>query len=356
MSGLGESVCRGEFCGFVADAGDGFVSRDPSTDLELKCWNDSEAALGDQFGKRCFRLKCWLSFCLAIWMNADFFRIVFLCGLLTLVAQARSFAAVSLHGEAPAEASLYFSGAWGQSAGYMTREELAAIDGYTTIRTAVFPGAEEADLGVLPLKSLIEVLGLGAECDGFVLECTDSWESFMPLQYIEANDPVLLLYYNGKSPEEAEWPMFGGDIEALAPYYVFIVGDKSGYVDAPKHGMVSATQMNGIKAVNTAERYAPFYDAPMNQLSTLAQGGRELFMQRCNVCHQGPGGVGGNVSQRPLMVLQGHAVYNEDYLRKMIVNPKNFYPNTIMPNHADFDDLKLAKIAAYLKETAELMK
>ena len=261
-----------------------------------------------------------------------------------------------MHTEEPEEASIYFSGDWGQSGGYMTRGELAGIPGYRTIRTQVFPGAEEADLGVLPLKSLIEVLGLGTGCDGFVLECTDDWESFITLDYIEANDPVLLLYMNGKGPDESEWPMFGGDIEALAPYYVFVVGDKSGYVDAPKYGMISATQMNGIRATNTAERYAPFYSEPMRKLSPLAQAGRDLFLQRCNVCHQGPGNVGGNVSQRPFMVLQSHASYNEDYLRKMIVNPKQFYPETIMPNHADFDDLKLSKLVAYLKETAVLMK
>ena len=289
-------------------------------------------------------------------MNTYLFHVACLCGLSCLTAQAEPVAALPLHAEEPAEAAMYFSGDWEQSAGYMTREELAAIEGYTTIRTEVFPGAEEADLGVLPLKSLIKVLGLGPNADGLLLETTDAWESFMTLDYLEANDPVLLLYIDGKGPEESEWPMFGGDIEDLAPYYVFVVGDKSGYVDAPKYGMVSTTQMNGIRAANTAERYAPFYDAPMDQLSSFAKAGRDLFMQRCNVCHQGPGAVGGNVSQRPFAVLQGHASYNEDYLRKMIVNPKQFYPGTIMPNHEDFNDLKLSQIATYLKETASLMK
>jgi mono/diheme cytochrome c family protein len=258
--------------------------------------------------------------------------------------------------EAVDGATLLLSGGWKSEDTYLTREELAAIEGYKTIRTQVFPGAKEADLGVLPLKRLIDVFGLEAAADGLVLTCTDSWESFMTVDYINEHDPVLLLYYNGLSPEESEWPMFGGDIEALAPYYVFIVSDKSGYVDAPKYGMISATQMKGIKAVNTAERYAPFYDAPMDQLSLQAKEGRELFLQRCSVCHQGPGGVGGNVSERPLAVLQAHATYNEAYMRKMIVNPKQFYPDTIMPNHEDFDDAKLSRITAYLKETMALMK
>ncbi|WPJ94305.1 hypothetical protein SH580_12750 [Coraliomargarita algicola] len=302
------------------------------------------------------RIISGLDFAKVARMNSYLFHVLCLLGILSLAKQPGLYGAIALHPEAPAEASIYFSGDWGQSPGYMTRAELAALDDYTTIRTEVFPGAAEADLGVLPLKSLIQVLGLGDECDGFVLECTDAWESYVTLEYIEEHDPVMLLYYNGKSPEEAEWPMFGGDIEALAPYYVFVVGDRSGYVDAPKYGMISATQMNGIRATNTAERYAPFYKSPMDQLSPMAQAGRDLFLQRCNVCHEGPGGVGGNVSQRPLIVLQGHAVYNEDYLRKMITNPKQFYPETIMPNHEDFDDLKFAKIVTYLKETSALMK
>ncbi|HBR92716.1 MAG TPA: hypothetical protein DEA90_00950 [Opitutae bacterium] len=289
-------------------------------------------------------------------MNSYLLHTIGLCGLLSLCTQSSLLAEVAMHAEEPAEASIYFSGDWGQEGGYMTREELSEIDGFTTIREEVFPGADMADLGVLPLKSLVKALGLGSDADGFLLETTDAWESFMTLEYLEGNDPVMLLYINGKGPDESEWPMFGGDIEALAPYYVFVVGDKSGYPGSPKYGMVSATQMTGIRAMNTAKRYAPFYDAPMDQLSPLAQAGRDLFLQRCNVCHQGPGNVGGNVSQRPLIVLQGHANYNEAYLRKMITNPKQFYPDTIMPNHEDFDDAKFAKIVAYLKETSALGK
>ena len=192
------------------------------------------------------------------------------------------------------------------------------------------------------------------EHDGVVLECTDRWESFMEMSYILEHDPQLLLLYNGKDPSEGNWPMFGGNIEPLAPFYVFIENDMSGYVDAPKYGMISATQMSGIRLVNTRKRYAPYFDSPMDTLSETAQSGRALFLQRCSTCHQGPGGVGGNVSERPFVILQTHAVHNPDHFTRVVNDPKEIFPGTIMPRHKDLTDKQYEQLLAFLRESKEL--
>ncbi|MEM7674347.1 MAG: cytochrome c [Verrucomicrobiota bacterium] len=231
----------------------------------------------------------------------------------------------------PTEDSLYFSGAWTVEGGYLSRSDLAALESFHTLETQIVPGAGVASLGVVPLRALVEWLGFADGGDGVVLECTDRWESFMEWSYILEHDPQLLIYYNGEDPSSGNWPMFGGDIEPLAPFYVFIEGDMSGYVDAPKYGMISATQMSGIRAVNTFERYEPYFEPPMDTLSPLAQEGRALFLQRCSTCHRGPGSVGGNVSERPFIILQTHAMHNPEYLKSVVKDPKVVFPGTIMP-------------------------
>ena len=251
----------------------------------------------------------------------------------------------------PAEEALLFSGGWQAGEGFLTREDLIALPFFKTMTSEIVPRAGEAELGVVPLKELIAYLGMDANRDGVVLECTDRWESFMEMSFILEYDPQLLLLYNGEDPSGGNWPMFGGNIEPLAPFYVFIEGDMSGYVDAPRYGMISATQMSGIRAVNTTERYGPYFDASMDDLSELGQAGRDLFLQRCSTCHQGPGGVGGNVSERPFVILQTHALYNAGYFRQVVADPKKVFPGTIMPRHEDLEAIHYEQLLAFIKES-----
>lgn len=237
----------------------------------------------------------------------------------------------------------------------ITRQELAAIPGFKTIKETLIPRAEPAELGVLPLRSFIAHFPLADDADGLLLETLNGWESFLPVDYIEEKDSLLLLYFNGQGPESGAWPYFGGDIEPLAPYYVFDPGEPiPRFPDSPKYGMIAATQISGIRAVNTADRYAPFFESPMDQLSELAVHGRTLFMQRCNGCHKGPGNVGGNVANRPFAVLHAHAKLNADYFKRVVVDPKQFYPNTAMPKHSDFNDASLEALVAFFREAGQL--
>ena len=116
---------------------------------------------------------------------------------------------------------------------------------------------------------------------------------------------------------------------------------------APKYGMIAATQIKGIRAVNTEERYAATF---ATEHSLIGQKGRDLFLQRCNGCHLGPGSVGGNVALRPFQVLQAHANYNQDYFNSMVIDPDQFFPGTAMPGNPDFEPADLEALITFLQE------
>ncbi|MGJ3241907.1 MAG: c-type cytochrome [Opitutales bacterium] len=282
-----------------------------------------------------------------------------LFSVLTLTGLLTGASALSAAGPVDPEianqgTSLTFSGGWEAAPEgnfTLTREELAAIPGVKTVRETMIGQSEPADVTVLPLQDFLKAYPpLNPEA-GLVLECLDKWESFLPPEFIEEHNPYLLLYYNGDPPGMGTWPMFGGDIEAMAPFYVYVSKfETPGFVYDTKYGMVSATQMSGIRLETEEERYAPFYAGKNGELSEIAQTGRALFLRRCNTCHQGPGGVGGNVSARPFQILQAHAKFNPGYFRSTVANPKAVFPETIMPKHEDFGPAEFEALIAFLSQ------
>ncbi len=247
---------------------------------------------------------------------------------------------------------LAFSGAWtGVPTGekrYVSRAALAALPGAKTLTDRTWPTTKPVEMTVVPLAEVIAAIGWTDQADGVVLRGEDRWESWMPAHFLQERDPYLLLYYKGKAPAEGGWPDFGG-IEPMAPYYAFVSPTRfPDFKDQTPFGMISATQIAEIVAATEKDRYAPFYAGALAELEGDAAAGRTLFLARCNVCHQGPGETGGNVSQRPFMLLQVHATLNADYFKAMVRDPKKFYPGTIMPRHPDLTAANLNELIAFL--------
>jgi len=238
--------------------------------------------------------------------------------------------------------------------GYVRRADLAKMPTAKTVTDRIWPSADAVEMTVVPVANVLEALGVPTGQDGMVLKCADRWESWLPFHLVEDYDPYLLIYYEGRSPTDTGgWPTFLG-IEDLAPYYVFVSPERfPEFVDNGPFGMISATQIVELDLAREAERYAPFFAGKLAGLSGPAAAGRELFLARCNTCHQGPGGVGGNVSQRPFIILQTHAVHNADHFRNVVADPKQFYPETIMPRHPDFEDEHYAALIAFITATVE---
>ena len=238
--------------------------------------------------------------------------------------------------------------------GYVRRGDLAKMPTAKTVLDRIWPTADAVEMTVVPMADVLKTLGAPEGMDGVVLKCADRWESWLPFHLIKDHDPYLLIYYEGRSPTDKEgWPSFLG-IEDLAPSYAFVSPKRfPDFVDETPFGMISATQITELGLANEAERYAPFFAGKLANLEGPAAIGRDLFLARCNTCHQGPEEVGGNVSQRPFMILQAHAVHNSAHFRNMVADPKQFYPQTIMPRHPDFEDEHYAALIAFITATAE---
>jgi|GEM_PF-140877 len=216
------------------------------------------------------------------------------------------------------------------------------------------PSLPEVDLTVLPLTALLAQLPLAGGADGLLLVCSDRWQSVLRLSFVKAYDPYLLLYYEGKTPEQG-WPRFSR-VEAFAPYYINVsYRAHPDFKGVTPEGMISATQVVEIRAIEVARHYAPFYEGSLAKLTAEAVEGRKLFIQECNNCHQGPGGVGGNTSQRPLLLLQTHATLNAEYFRKLVRRPKDFFPDTVMPPHEHYGEETFRPLISFLKESQALM-
>lgn len=235
---------------------------------------------------------------------------------------------------------------------FLSRAAMLADPGIVKMSEKPAIPIKAGDLVVLPLDVILAQLPLSAEADGIVLVCSDRWETFLPLDFVKKERPYLLLTFDGRTPEEG-WPMFG-NIEPLAPYFSNTTPTLGAtFKGLTPYGMHDATQIVEIRAVNTLQRYAPFYAGPLEKLSPQADDGRTLFLRQCNNCHQGPGQIGGNVSQRPFTLLQIHATLNADYFRRFVRDPKKFIPNTMMPRHEDFTDDMLAQLIAFLSEAKD---
>lgn len=239
--------------------------------------------------------------------------------------------------------------------GYVRRDDLAKLPTAKTVIDRIWPTADPVEMTVVPMADVIAALGAPKKVDGVVLKCVDRWESWLPFHMVEDYDPYLLIYYEGRSPTDEEgWPTFLG-IEDLAPYYAFVSPKRfPEFVDETPFGMISATQIGELDLAQEAERYAPFFTGNLTEIEGPALAGRDLFLSRCNTCHQGPQEVGGNVSQRPFVILQTHAVHNPDHFRNVVADPKQFYPETIMPRHPDFKDEDFAALIAFISATAEM--
>ncbi|MEM1436769.1 MAG: cytochrome c [Pseudomonadota bacterium] len=230
----------------------------------------------------------------------------------------------------------------------LTRTELAALPGYVEISARLVPHEPDVTLGVLPLSALLTAFPLAPHADGLVLETLNRWESFLTVEHLREHDSQLLLYYAGEAPSSGSWPAWGGDVEPLAPFYVFDADQPiPSFPGSPAFGMIAATQITRIRATSVEHRYGAILKL---ELSEVARAGRRLFLQRCNTCHRGLGGAGGNSSARPFAVLTALATYNPDYFRRLVADPKQVYPETSMPAHPDFADEEFAALIAFLSE------
>jgi len=233
--------------------------------------------------------------------------------------------------------------------GYLPRETLLGLPGLARLHEAPAPAIPAGDLQVLPLDRLVDALPVTGNADALMLLSSDRWVSVVPIAFLRQVHPYLLLTYNGRTWAQG-WPKYG-PFEPLGPYYCGESAALGPVVPVRmEYGEFDASQVVEIRAVNLAEHYAPFYGPRLAALSPAAAAGRRIFIAECNNCHQGPEGVGGNTSQRPLALLEIHAALHPDFFRAFVRNPRIVYPNTVMPTHEYFTDTMMNQLIAFLSE------
>ena len=277
--------------------------------------------------------------------------LVVFIALVSAVGARAAFA----YADGPAPDELTLSGSFaGLAPGekrVLTRAELRTIPGIIHRHEKPAPPLPASDLELLPIPAFLAAHPLAEGADMIIMRANDRWRSYWTNDFIASHKPWILLAVDGKTPAEG-WPVIDAYEEALAPYHA--AASKSdapegwdGYT--PHHGMADATQVVEVIAVNSTEHFAPFHSGPLEKPSKLISEGRDLFMRNCITCHQGPGGVGGNLSRRPVMILQMHARHNVPYLRQFVANPKSVMPETIMPAHPHFEDRDYFALIAFLR-------
>jgi len=242
-----------------------------------------------------------------------------------------------------------FAGVPAGGAAYVSRATLLGVPGVAQLHEPPADSIAPGDLTVLPLNRFLQALPVAGDADAIILVGADRWESVIPVAFINRVHPYLLLKYDGRIPAEG-WPRFGPN-EALAPYYCGESAKLGPVVPTRmEYGEFDATQVVEIRAINLAAHYAPFYSAALAKLSPAAVAGRKLFIAECNNCHQGPAMTGGNTSQRPLSLLEVHAALNTAYFRSFVRNPRQIYPQTVMPTHEYFTEEMMNQLIAFLSE------
>ncbi len=276
-------------------------------------------------------------------------RAVLAAGLCAAPARAATGYA---DGPAPDELTLSgrFAGFSPDEKRVVPRAALRALPGILHRREKPVAPLPEADLELLPIASLLAAYPLAEDADMLVLRANDRWRSYWTRDFMASHRPWLLLAIDGRTPAEG-WPRIAAHEEALAPYHAGV-----SKADAPEgwdgftpaHGMADSTQVVEILAVNEKAHFAPYFSGPLENPPEPVAEGRALFMRNCMTCHEGPGGIGGNLSRRPFMILQIHAAHNAPYLRQFVSNPTSVMPATIMPPHSWFEDRHFDALIAFL--------
>jgi cytochrome c2 len=207
------------------------------------------------------------------------------------------------------------------------------------------PGEQE--ITVVFLADLWPKLGCSATADTLLATCTDGYASIYTAAFIQEYRPFLVLEINGRGPET--WPPAGLTFNP-GPYVVSVSATLAPAIE--KFLDANHKRPWGVSAIEVttfSERFAPLVAGPRAALTADAQVGREIWLNSCLSCHAGPeGSFGGTKSQRPFEVLRAHAIYNTDYFRRYVRDPKSLMPGARMEPHPHYTDRQLDALIAFL--------
>jgi cytochrome c2 len=200
---------------------------------------------------------------------------------------------------------------------------------------------------VLFLSDLMKALPEEADADCLLARCADGYASVFTSAFISRYRPFLVLEIDGRGPKE--WPPKGLDFNP-GPYAVTVspalAPDFAAYRDGEHKRPWGVTT---LEVASYAARFKAIYAGRWASLSPSARDGREIWINSCASCHQGPDGVfGGTKAGRAFQVVQAYAGYDRAFFDNYVRNPKALVPCAQMEPHPHYSDEELNGLAAFL--------
>lgn len=202
-------------------------------------------------------------------------------------------------------------------------------------------------LTVIFLEDLWKALPVAPGADCVLATCADGYASVLTSSFISKYRPFLVLEINGKGP--VDWPPPGLDFNP-GP---FVITESSDLVPSvATYRDVEHKKPWGVvklEIANYAERYQAIYSGKWASLTPDAADGREIWINSCASCHDGPQGTfGGTKAGRPFEVLAAYAGYARAFFVKYVRDPKSLVPSAKMEPHPHYSDEDLSDLIAFM--------
>ena len=229
---------------------------------------------------------------------------------------------------------------------YARWADLAALPNSKLTLTGEFvPGEQEVT--VVYLADLWAALPRRGDADTLLATCTDGYAAVFRTGFVDQYRPFLMLAINGRGPEH--WPPPGLTFNP-GPYVISVsskvVPAVAELLDA---GHKRPWGVTTLEVTRHDESFAVFFKAPWTGLSSRAKAGRELWIDSCASCHQGPqSSFGGTKSNVPFEILAARAQYAPEVFKGYIRDPKAFVANAKMEPHPHYTDTQLAALRAFV--------
>jgi len=205
----------------------------------------------------------------------------------------------------------------------------------------------EQDVTAVFLDDIWKNLPRGKGADVVLATCRDGYAAVFREAQMPVHRPFLVLEINGVGPEK--WPPPGLKFNP-APYVISVsatVAPDVAKLTDPGHK--KPWGVTRIEIASYAERFGEVLQGRWEKLSAAGVEGREIWINSCASCHQGPGAIfGGTKSGRPFPMIEALAGYSPEVFRAYVRKPKSVWADAKMEPHPHYTDAQLEGLIVFI--------
>jgi cytochrome c2 len=206
----------------------------------------------------------------------------------------------------------------------------------------------EQEVTVLFLDELWQHLPRADGADTLLGQCNDGYASVFTRDFIAHYRPFLVLEINGAGP--SHWPPPGMKYNP-GPYVISISAglqaDVARLIDA---GHKKPWGVTTIEVASFAERFRGVQTGPYATVTPEIAAGRDLWINSCACCHEGPGKIfGGTKSGQPFAVLRAIAASDPVFFKRYVREPQAVSPSAKMEAHPHYSEAQLDALIAFIR-------